>query len=127
MKEDFLHYIWRTKNFAFTDLRTTEGQTVEILSFGTHNHEGGPDFKNCRLTIDGTLWAGNVEMHLASSDWTKHKHSSDPAYESVVLHVVLEEDEQIYISDRKIPCLELKGKIPITLLSRYHKLMQIQT
>ncbi len=127
MTEDFLHYIWRTKNFAFTDLRTTEGLKVEILDFGYHNHEAGPDFKNCRAVIDGTFWAGNIEMHLSSSDWIKHKHSADPAYESVVLHVVLEEDVPVFIGDRKLPCLELRGRIPGEILSRYQKLMQLES
>ncbi len=127
MSEDFLHYIWRTKNFAFTDLCTTEGLSVEILDFGYHNHEGGPDFKNCKAVIDGTFWAGNIEMHLSCSDWIKHGHSGDPAYESVILHVVLEEDAQIFIGDRKIPCLELRGKIPAEILSRYRKLMQLES
>jgi uncharacterized protein DUF2851 len=127
MSEDFLHYIWRTKNFAFTDMCTTEGLSVDILDFGIHNHEGGPDFKNCKAMIDGLFWAGNIEMHLLSSDWNKHGHSSDPAYESVVLHVVLEEDIPVFIGDRKIPCLELRGRIHVDILSRYRKLMQLES
>jgi len=127
MSEDFLHYIWRTKNFAFDDLHTTEGIRVEILDFGTHNHEAGPDFKNCKAIIDGTFWAGNIEMHISSSDWKKHGHSSDPAYESVILHVVLEEDAPVFIEDRMIPCLELRGRIPADILSRYRKLMHMES
>ncbi len=127
MKEDFLHYVWRTKNFAQHNLCTTEGKSVQIIDFGHLNREGGPDFKGCKVQIDGILWAGSVEMHLASSSWKDHGHSSDPAYENVILHVVLEEDELVYIGRNRLPCIELRERIPGDLLARYQKLMQMHS
>ncbi len=120
MKEDLLHYVWRLKKFDLTELRTTSGEPVIIHRFGTLNTDGGPDFLNARISISGTEWAGNVEMHLKSSDWNRHGHDKDAAYKNVILHVVFEEDEPIYRNkDEKIPCLELKNKIDPRLQTQY--------
>jgi len=126
MKEDFLHFIWRTQQFTFNGLRSTEGKKIEILDFGTLNLHGGPDFKNARVRIDDVLWAGHVEMHICSSDWKKHGHSEDPAYGNVILHVVLEDDEPVINDGIRLPCLELRGLINPGLLHRYHKLDQVK-
>ena len=125
MKEEFLQFIWRTKNFTQHDLRTTQGYPLRILDFGMLNRQGGPDFSGCRIEINGTLWAGNVEMHISSSDWIKHGHHTDPLYESVVLHVVIEDDVPVRIGGQLLACIELKSRISGHLLSRYHKLMAI--
>lgn len=123
MTEDFLHFIWRTRNFDFQHLRTTDGHEVVIHEFGHWNTNAGPDFSMARLTIDGTHWAGNVEMHLSASDWNRHGHTTDPAYESVILHVVMEDDTPVYAGIRKLPCIELKDRISPRLLGQYLRLM----
>ncbi|MEZ4995451.1 MAG: DUF2851 family protein [Saprospiraceae bacterium] len=96
MQEDLLHFAWRLKRFDRSDLFTTDGQAIDILQFGEANRHAGPDFIDARVRIDNTLWAGNVEMHLKASDWTKHRHQEDRSYDNVILHVVLEEDEVIH-------------------------------
>ena len=93
MKEDFLHFVWRLRRFRQKGLQTTTGDAVEVLVPGQHNHNAGPDFLDARIRIGGTLWAGNVEMHLRSSQWLAHGHETDPNYDNVILHVVLEEDD----------------------------------
>ncbi len=124
MKEDLLHFVWRTKRFDLSDLKTTEGEEIQIQSFGEHNSHAGPDFFNAKIKIGDTLWAGNVEMHLKSSDWNKHNHSDDRAYDNVILHVVLEEDEPIFRkSGERIPALELKKRISEKLSKTYLKLL----
>ena len=124
MKEDLLHYVWRLQRFDFIDLQTTEGQSIRIHALGEHNHHSGPDFTNARIEIGKTLWAGNIEMHLKSSDWISHQHQWDDAYENVILHVVLEEDQKIYRKDgTPIPCLELKKRISSKLSKVYRKLL----
>jgi hypothetical protein len=124
MKEDLLHFLWRFRRFDHTDLATTEGDTLEIHSPGTHNTHAGADFSNAKLTIGGTTWAGNVEMHLKSSDWLHHKHQHDKAYENVILHVVLEEDQPILRADgSRLPCLEMKRRIPANIAGIYQKLL----
>ena len=113
MKEELLHYVWRMQRFDCTKLFTTQGQKITIIQFGNHNQNAGPDFTHARIQIGDTLWVGNVEMHLKASDWTKHGHQQYPAYENVILHVVLEEDTPITHRDgTQIPCLELQSRIP---------------
>ena len=124
MREDFLHYLWRLARFDLRDLRTTAGEAVRIQDFGTHNDGAGPDFSHARLRIGGMQWAGNVEMHLQAGIWYDHGHDRDPAYDSVILHVVLTEDRPVYRSDgSRIPCLELRDRIPPGLLEQYWRLL----
>ncbi|NND10712.1 MAG: DUF2851 family protein, partial [Flavobacteriaceae bacterium] len=88
MREDFLHYLWRHKKFQLTHLKTNDDKELEVIDTGEHNHDSGPDFFNAKIRLDGQVWAGNLEIHLKSSDWYAHHHESDPAYDNVVLHVV---------------------------------------
>jgi hypothetical protein len=124
MREDFLHFVWRLRRFRLTELKTTTGQVIEIVHPGQHNHHAGPDFLDARIRIDGTLWAGNVEMHLRSSEWHAHKHEDDPNYNNVILHVVLEEDVIIRHTDgERIPCLDLRNYLPVGLAKQYLRLL----
>jgi len=124
MKEDFLHYLWRWQRFDLMDLRTTEGETIQVYQVGEHNTHAGPDFLNAKIQIGDTTWAGNVEIHINGSDWTKHKHQEDKAYQNVILHVVLEDDIPIHHgSGERIPTLELRKRVPSNLLSTYQKLI----
>ena len=124
MKEEMLHYVWRLKRFDLTDLLTTEGDPLEILHFGEYNRHAGPDFANARIRIGDTLWAGNVEMHLRASEWFQHGHQDDPAYQNVILHVVLEEDRPVICDNgSRLPCLELHRRIPVKLAKTYRKLL----
>ena len=126
MKEAFLHYLWRLRRFKFSELKTTEGECLEIIHPGYQNFDSGPDFFNAQIKIDNTLWVGNVEIHVKSSDWIKHQHQLNEAYNNVILHVVVEEDEPILdaVNDRRIPCLELKSRIPPLIQKNYFKLQQ---
>lgn len=124
MKEDFLHYLWRLRRFDHTDLQTTDGQPLLIVEPGEHNQHAGPDFLNARLRIGDTLWAGNVEMHLRASEWQHHGHHTDAAYDNVILHVVLEEDQHVVRANgQRIPCLEIKSRIPPKLSGVYQQLL----
>lgn len=126
VKEDFLHYLWRMKKLHPNDLVTTDGLSVSVIDYGTYNVDSGPDFFNAKIKLDNTVWAGNIEMHVFTSDWTKHGHSRDRAYDNVILHVVYEHDKSVQEDPvlAKIPVLELKGKIPRSLLDSYLTLMQ---
>ena len=80
MKEDFLHYLWKFKKFDFLNALTAQGETLQILQVGNHNEtKSGPDFFNAKLRIGNQVWAGNVEIHINSSDWYAHHHEEDPA------------------------------------------------
>ncbi|MDA3846818.1 MAG: DUF2851 family protein, partial [Vallitaleaceae bacterium] len=88
MKEKLLHYIWQYKLYKPFGLKTSDNQLIEVIDPGKLNTDAGPDFFNAKLKIEGTLWAGNIEIHVNASDWRKHQHDKNPAYDSVILHVV---------------------------------------
>ena len=109
MPEIVLHYIWERCLWAGFDQQTTDGRPVEILSVGTHNHDAGPDYSSARIRIDGKEWVGNIEIHVCSSDWVKHRHHLDKAYDTVILHVVRTADKPIYNSRGElVPQCELQ-------------------
>jgi hypothetical protein len=125
LKEDFLHYIWKYKLFNTSKLLTQNKEKIEIINFGVHNTDAGPDFFNGKVKIGRTIWAGNIEIHIKSSDWIKHKHQSDKAYDNVILHVVYNNDEVINDKDgNTIPTIELKGLIDENLIEKYNALIQ---
>jgi hypothetical protein len=122
-QENFLHFLWQWRRFDAQDLRTTQGEPLEILHPGERNSHAGPDFFNARLRIGDTTWAGNVEIHVRASEWLQHGHQSDAAYDNVVLHVVLEEDEPILRTQgERIACLALEGRIPAKILETWQQL-----
>lgn len=122
--EDFLHYVWKFRLFERAGLQTTDGEELEIFSAGMHNSDSGPDFQNARVRIGSTVWAGNVEVHISSSDWQKHGHTTDDSYSNVVLHVVYKDDRPLILpGGRRVPTLELHSRIPDDLYNRYHNLV----
>ncbi len=125
MNEDLLQYIWQYKYLLKHKLFTTRDEPLQIIHPGHINRDAGPDFFNARLVVDGTLWAGNIEVHIKSSDWKKHGHQTDPSYDNVILHVVLEHDEPVYNRyNKEIPTLELRHLLPVSLVRKYHQLKQ---
>jgi hypothetical protein len=123
LKEDFLHYIWKYKLFDTSVLLTNNGDKVEVINFGIHNTDAGPDFFNGKIKVNGATWAGNIELHINSSDWLKHKHQNDKAYDNVILHVVYNNDKQIIDNDgNAIPTIELKGLISQALIANHNNL-----
>ncbi|MDG1475890.1 MAG: DUF2851 family protein [Vicingaceae bacterium] len=124
MKEDFLHYIWKYKLFNTSNLVTSNGEVIKLINFGLHNTDAGPDFFNGKIEVGETIWAGNIELHVNSSDWIKHKHQIDKAYDNVVLHVVYNNDQQILDKEGNvIPTLELKDLIEDSLIKKHNKLI----
>ncbi len=125
MQEDFLHYIWKYKAFDSSQLKTTKEEAISVNNLGQHNHNAGPDFFNAQIVIADQLWAGNLEIHIKSSDWYVHNHEVDTAYDNVILHVVWEHDTEIFRKDNsEIPTLELKHYVNKSLIDNYQKLMQ---
>lgn len=124
MKEDYLHYIWRLKKFDHKELYTSDQSKLELMSYGTWNHDAGPDFLDGSIRLETSLVFGHIEIHVQSSDWYVHKHQGDPKYDLCILHVVWEEDEIIYQNGRRIPCLELKNRISKKTLKQYYQLKQ---
>ena len=123
MKEDFLHYVWQYKKFDFSNLQTTQNENLTIINSGFYSQLAGPDFFNAQIAIENQKWAGNVEIHIKSSDWYVHHHEKDANYDSVILHVVWEHDTPIFRKDNtEIPVLELQNYISEHELKNYNEL-----
>jgi hypothetical protein len=106
--EAFLHYVWKYRLFDENPMKTEDGTSVQVIDPGQPNEDAGPDFFNARIKINGTLWAGNVEIHIHSSDWFKHQHHTNKAYDNVILQVVLGDDREIRRTNgQKIPTVEI--------------------
>ncbi len=126
LPEEFLHYIWENRLFEKVGMKTTAGEAISVIQQGKRNSDAGPDFFNARVKIGDTEWAGNVEIHVLASDWQKHRHQNDRAYDNVVLHVVENCDTEIARSNGEtIPTLELK--YPAYLRKNYQKLLDART
>lgn len=108
MNEHYLHLLWRTKRLPMHLLKTIDDKAIRILHIGFYNTASGPDFFNGRIEIDGLQHSGNIELHVKSSDWYVHGHQFDEAYNNVILHVVYEHDQLVFIEGIPIPTLELK-------------------
>lgn len=123
MREELLHYIWKNSRFDQHLLHTTAGEKLIIFNVGEHNFSDGPDFLQAKIMIGDTVWVGSVEIHLRASEWLHHQHQDDPLYQSVVLHVVLDEDKVIYRNNGlRIPCLVLRNRVPRNLPVVYEDL-----
>lgn len=126
MKEVFLHYLWENK-LLHNNLQTTDNEQIQIISTGLRSSDSGPDFLNARIKIGETIWAGNVEIHLLSSDWNKHEHDKDKAYTNVILHVVYKNDTQVFTAKgNSIPTLELKDAFDENIYLRYQSFLESQ-
>lgn len=120
LKEELLHHIWQHRLFDHNGLKTVGGQPIEVLKVGTLNSNAGPDFQNARIKVGATEWAGNVEIHIKSSDWLRHGHQDDAAYSNIILHVVFEDDLKEPLG--QFPTLELKHLVSDQVLRRYENL-----
>lgn len=126
-KEDFLQLVWKYQYFDRKNLTTTDGQALEILQAGHSNALEGPDFRNASVAIGGIAFHGHVEVHRKASEWKQHAHDADPAYNPVVLHLVWENDRQVYRQDgTPMPTVELKGKIYLDIWRNYQQLLNFQ-
>lgn len=119
--EHLLHFVWKYKLFPLKVLQTTTGLPIEVIDSGLRNADSGPDFFNAKLKINGMLWVGNVEIHMRSSDWYRHGHDRDRAYDSVVLHVAESVDTDLFRSNGEpIPQLQLECSEQVRV--HYHEL-----
>lgn len=116
MKEEFLYYIWENR-LTDKDLKTTEGEAVDIVATGYRNTDSGPDFLEAKIQIGNKLWVGHVEIHVKASDWNRHGHQTDKAYQNVILHVVYENDAKV----NGIPTLELKSHFDEGIFAQYQR------
>jgi hypothetical protein len=123
VQEDFLHYLWKFQFFTHKELFTSDHRSIQVFNAGAYNVNSGPDFFNAKVLIGGQLWAGNIEIHVKASDWYVHHHEKDSNYDNVILHVVWENDIEIYHKNNTvIPAIELKPLVSEEVLVRYYNL-----
>ncbi|TAG03034.1 MAG: DUF2851 family protein [Cytophagia bacterium] len=123
MTEQFLAFLWKYQRFEKQNLRTTNGNLIEIFGTGYQNENEGADFQMVRFFWQNNEWIGTAELHIKSSDWNKHQHQQDEGYNNVVLHIVWEDDKPIFRADNSvIPTLELKNRTPNYLYQRWRSL-----
>lgn len=117
MSELTLSRVWQEGLYAST-MRSTDGRRVQVVYRGVWTYSNGPDFRDAMIDIDGRLRRGSVELHVRASDWDIHGHSSDPSYDDVVLHVVLNDDRDgpvVTNSGLAIPTVDLTSFLSQTL------------
>jgi len=123
MKEDLLHFIWKLQLFSDLQLKSTLGEELEIVSQGIQNFNSGPDFLNAKIRIGERIWFGNVEIHVKSSDYYLHNHETDGNYDAVILHVVWEDDLEVFrFNNERLTTLELNSFVSEEVLENYRKL-----
>jgi hypothetical protein len=122
MKEEFLHYVWKYGLFHTDRLKDDEGNPIEIIHPGQYNHDSGPDFFNARIRINGTEWAGNVEIHVKASDFTTHGHHRDHSFDNVILHIVYNNDRRVR-NARGQEILTVKIEFDDSILEKYTALV----
>ena len=128
MQEDLFQYLWKMKLFNTSNLKTTDNENIEIIQVGHQNHYSGPDFFNAKIKIGSTVWAGNVELHIKTSDWLLHHHQHDSAYQNIILHVVYENDMVLKNTNGEvIKTLILKDQISETVIQKYQNFKEHNT
>jgi len=124
MNERLLQFIWQFQYFNKSDLQVNRGEKLTIIHPGIYNTHQGPDFLDAKIAVGNTTWAGNVEIHIKSSDWLRHQHTADKNYANIILHVVWEHDTDIsYDNGSLLPTLTLQSLVPKLLLDRFKELM----
>ena len=126
MSEDFLQFIWEHQLMNPDNLFTIHGEPVIILEPGQRNYDSGPDFFNAKVKIGDTVWAGNVEIHRHSSDWNRHQHQGNEAYDSIILHAVNHFDQPVFRENgEEIPTIVMD--YPLHLAENYRQLLTAKT
>lgn len=113
--EAFLHYLWASRRWlSLIPTGDWAGLPLEVLDPGRLNYHAGPDFLEAKVRIGDLLWCGAIEIHRASAEWYRHGHQHDPAYSSVILHVVEYDDRPVsYPSGEGMPtCILLVPHLP---------------
>jgi len=125
MTEDFVHFVWEYQYFDTQRLATAAGKAVEIIDKGRWNVDSGADFQYAKILIDGIEWIGTIEMHLRASDWNRHAHAQNLAYQNVILHVVWEADVPTFRPDgTPLPTVEIGKRVFGKALQQYHNLLE---
>lgn len=125
IKEDLLQYVWQHKLTTTNEFISTTNNKIKIIHFGTLNQDSGPDFFNAKIKVNELILAGNIEIHVKTSDWEKHGHQFDESYSNIILHVVYEHDREIaQNTENLVEVIELKKFLSPHLIVKYQKLIE---
>lgn len=125
MKEDFLQLVWQQQMLLRTTPWIVDGEVITVIKPGFKNKNAGPDFTQAKLKWGNIEWNGSVEIHIQASEWNQHLHSEDTAYNSVILHVVWENNADVFRKDgTRVPVLEIKDLVSLPVLLRYRSLTE---
>ena len=128
MTEKLFQFIWQFQYFNQQELQTVHGELLQIINQGKLNSNQGPDFLDAAVKIGNITFAGHIELHILSSDWNKHNHSSDKNYSNIILHVVWQHDADVQDQHQTIiPTLVLQDRVAKILLQRFELLMNDQS
>lgn len=124
LPESFFHFLWKYR-LLYYPLKSICGENIEVIHPGIHNNDAGPDFQYARLRVGNTLWAGNIEIHVRGSEWFRHSHEKDPAYNNVILHVVAEHDQiAVNQAGQELLTLSIANRFNLNLLERYREISE---
>lgn len=126
--EELLHFIWRYRLYDQRDLKTKDGQALQVIHTGLHNQDAGPDFELATIRLDDTVWTGHIEIHRKEDDWSLHRHHLDPTYNATVLHVVWSASEKVHrrADETTMPTLILKDYVNEQMIEKYESLRKSQ-
>lgn len=124
--EKLLQYAWQHRLWKSPLMTATDGSTVEVLDPGWINNGPGPDFFNAKIRTGSKTWAGNIEIHTRASDWYRHGHHNDPAYDPVILHVVGHDDMAVTRRDG-LPLKQVVLRCHDNLTQLYNRLLSSGT
>lgn len=119
LPEHLLHFIWQHQLFDKEGLTSVSGQSIDILTPGTLNHDAGPDFSDALIRIEELVWSGPVEIHFRASEYFEHKHHLDTAYDKIVMHVVWELDIEL----EHCETVSLKGRVAPEVIEQIRQLV----
>jgi hypothetical protein len=122
--EDFLQFAWQHKLLKPLPLITKSGKEISIIKPGELNKDAGPDFFNAQIKINNLVLVGNIEVHIKTSDWLKHKHQNDKSYDNIILHIVYQNDIELkQNTEYNVEVLELKNLIETKIISEYQNIV----
>lgn len=116
LNENFICRIWEEKSY-YSEIKTTDGNKVEILNYGEKNYDAGPDYKFAKVKIGNVIYSGSIEIHKTFNDWHQHKHKNDNKYNDLILHVVFYANEPEENSGN--PVVKKSRTVPTIILSEF--------
>ena len=112
--EVLFQHLW-AEHFFWRELKSSDGKAVRIIDPGVQNQTDGPDFLEAKVQIEDLILCGAIELHLTGKDWYHHNHHFDVNYDSVILHVTLDENPPEVINSKgyTLPTVSVFESLPV--------------